>query len=358
MVITNSNPSAFSLGASNASQTTLTFAAGSGNAQTFSLNVLGRGSATLTVVSNAFLNGTTLALASQVSASESFAYDAGTDILPGSLGGNGFDVNAWTGGGSVAAPGLEFAPLASTGNSAAILGSGSGNAGRTLALSAGPTQYGGVNGGTVWVSFLTQGAFPETQQWAGFSLMSGTAERFLMGLTTAEPNNGKFGFRGTGAGQNASFDNSVIPSVNTTLLVYRLDFPSDPSGLVHVALYANPAVGVTPPVTPAGEGDVYNFTFNAVRLGTDFSMAYDEIRIGGSWSEVVPIGVNLKVTPVPENQVRITWPTAAGASWALMSSTNASGPWSASGLTVTTSGGNYTATDGTGGTAKFYRLQQ
>ena len=40
----------------------------------------------------------------------------------------------------------------------------------------------------------------------------------------------------------------------------------------------------------------------------------------------------------------------------LLSSTSVLGPWNSAGLTVSTSGGNYVATDGVSGTAKFYRL--
>ena len=86
-------------------------------------------------------------------------------------------------------------------------------------------------------------------------------------------------------------------------------------------------------------------------------MNFDEIRIGGSWSEVVPSAAppTLTIAPLTGNQVRITWPV--GGSYTLTSSTNLLGPWINAGLSIGTSGGNNVATDTISGSAKFYRLQ-
>ena len=354
MTITNDNPTAFSLSSTNAAQVTLTFGVGATNVQTFNVQSLLFGTANLTVISNAYVDTATLQIASQVSASEPFEYEAGTDNLAGSLGGAGFDVNAWTGGGSVFSPGLAYPGLISSSNAAVIVASGSGNAARVFALSASPTLYGGVDGGTVWVSFLIQGAFPETQQSAGVSIMEGTTERFFMGLTTAEPNNGKWGCRGVGQGFN-TFDNSVAPNTNTDLLVFRLDFPTVPGDLIGITFYADPPAGTTPPATPTGTVAVNNFTFDSIRLGTDFNMNFDEIRVGGTWAEVVPSLPVLSVQKLAGDQVQIAWP--ASSSLSLYSSTNLTGPWAPAGLSVTTQNGQKIVTDATSGRAKFYRLQ-
>lgn len=358
MTITNDNPASFSLSTTNAAETTLTFDVGGTNVQTLNVNTLAPGAATLTVVSNENVAAASLAIASQVSASDSFNYDAITDGLAGNLGGSGFDANGWTGGGSVVNPGLAYDGFLNSSNAAYIDASGSGNALRTLYTSSG--NYGGVSGGTVWVSFLIKGAFPGTPQSAGVSLMNGTSTGFFMGLDTAQPNNGKWGYTGNGAGET-SFDNSVVPSANTDLLVYRLDFPAISGGLVNVTFYADPPAGATPPTTPTGSGSVYNFSFNGIQLGTDFTMSFDEIHVGGSWAEVVPLAPSspvLTVTRLSASQVQISWPTPASGTYSLMSSTNVLGPWTDAGLSIGSSGANSVSTDAISGNAKFYRLMQ
>ena len=91
MVITNSNPTSFSISSTNATATTLTFGVGGTNVQTLNVQVLSAGAATLTVVSNSTVNGASLNLASQVSASDEFEYAATADGgLAGSDGGSGF----------------------------------------------------------------------------------------------------------------------------------------------------------------------------------------------------------------------------------------------------------------------------
>jgi hypothetical protein len=355
MTITNDNPDAFSISPTNPALTTLTFGVGSTNVQAFNIHVSGAGTATLSVLSNSTVNTASISFASQVSASESFQYEAGTDNLPGQIGGSGFDINTWTGGGSVISPGMTYPDLVTSSNHARIVGpalGGTGNGSRSFYLSSG--DYGGVGGGTVWVGFLIRGAFPETPQTAGVQLGG-----LFMGLDTYQPNNGKWGFTGPGMGETG-FANSVTPSANTDLLVYRLDFPSVAGELVTVTLYANPPAGPNPPAAPTGVASANLFTFNSVSLNTDFSMDFDEVRIGGSWSEVVPT----TVVPAPElsvqrsgNQIQIAWPASA-TGFTLQSSTSLTGTWGPANLTETTQGDQRVATDTTTGDTKFYRLQQ
>lgn len=354
MSIINDNPTAFSLSSTNAAATTLTFGVGGTNVQTLNVLGLAAGAATLTVVSNSTVNTATITFASQVSASESFQYATGTDLLPGSAGGIGFDVNTWAGGGSVVSPGLTYPGLVTSSNYANIVGAaagGTGNGTRALFLSSG--DYGGVGGGTVWIGFLIQGAFPVTPQVAGVTLGG-----IFMGLDTTTANNGKWGFTGPGMGPTG-FPNSVTPSTNTDLLVYRLDFPSVAGELVTVTLYANPAVGPTPPATPVGSASANLFTFNSVTLGTDFNMNFDEIRIGGTWAEVVPLATvpSLSVQRISATQVQISWP-ASVTGYELQSSTSVTGGWGLAGLSETTQGDQRVVTDTITGNAKFYRLHQ
>ncbi|HLP77828.1 MAG TPA: hypothetical protein VK327_13025 [Candidatus Paceibacterota bacterium] len=361
LVITNSNPTAFSISSTNAEATSLTFGVGATNVQTLNVQVLAAGAATFTVVSNSAVNSASINVASQVSASDEFQYDAGTDMLPGQAGGSGFDVNTWTGGGSVITPGLNYAGLVTSSNAVTILSAaagGSGNATRTFYLSSG--NYGGVGGGTVWISFLVQGAFPDASASdnAGVWLVNNGSTAFFMGLDTEQPNNGKWGYTGPGAGWTG-FGNSVAPSTNTDLLVYRIDFPSNAGDLATVTLYANPPAGMTPPATPTGIGSAYSFNFNGVQLGTTFSMNFDEVRVGGTWSEVVPLSATpkqtLTIVKLAGSQVQISWPAVGG--YTLMSSTSLTGPWSSAGLSVSTVNGTNSATDTITGSARFYRLQ-
>ena len=90
-------------------------------------------------------------------------------------------------------------------------------------------------------------------------------------------------------------------------------------------------------------------------------MNFDEIRIGGSWTDVVPLAPpppNLNIVRLSANQVQISWPTPAAGSYTLLASSSPSGPWTGAGLSISTSGGNSIATDTIGGSAKFYRLQK
>ena len=350
MVISNDNPAAFSISSSNAALTTLTFANGATNVQTFTIQTLAEGIANLTVLSNATINTASLTVAAQVSASESFAYEAGVENLPGQAGGSGFDVNAWTGVGSVTSPGLTYPGLLASSNSATII---TGNADRLLSSISG--VHGGAGGGTVWVSFLAQGAFPETPGSAGVSLLSAGGVPLFLGLSTAAPNNGRWGFTGAAQGQDADFPDSVAPSTNTTLLVYRIDFPVS-GELAQITFYANPPVGPNPPASPSGSGAVRNFTFDGIRIGTDFNMIFDELRLGASWAAVVPGTTvpELAIERIGNTQVRVTWADVAGAT--LQSSSSLNGPWAAANLIESTQAGQRIATDTLAGTAKFYRL--
>jgi hypothetical protein len=363
MLITNSNPTSFSISSTNATETTLTFGVGATNVQTLNVQVLAAGGATLTVASNSTMNAASITLATQVSAVEEFQYVAAADGgLAGADGGFGFTDtltdNPWAGGGGVTSPGLTYPGLLTSSNCATVIGtaaSGTGNGTRTLSVRNG--NYGGAGGGTVWISFLIQGVFPSTPQYAYVTLLNnGVSTLFSMGLDTSVPNNGKWGYQGPGAGETA-FPNSVVPSTNTDLLVYRLDFPIvGSSSLPLVTFYADPVVGPTPPAVPTGLGALNSaITFNVVQIGTDFNMNFDEVRVGGSWAEVVPLLPNLSVVKLSVNQVQISWP-AGTASYDLQSSSSVTGQWADSGLSFTTQNGKNTATDSITGGGKFYRL--
>lgn len=349
MVITNDNPTSFSLSSTNPAETTLTFSSGGTNVQTLNVQVLGGGSATLTVVSSPTVNTATIIIGAQVSASESFRYEAGLGLLSGSAGGVGFDVNTWTGGGDLISPGLNYLGLSSSSNAASLTAT---TADRILFPISG--GYGGAGGGTVWISFLVRGPVPsDVANGAGLSLLNGTTEGLLLGLTTYAGGS-TWGWVGPGMGP-VNPPNSVVPSTNTDLLVYRLDFPAAVNDLVNITLYANPAAGPTPPAA-TDSGSVHYFTFNAIRISSSVTNDFDEIRLGGSWADVVPALV-LNIQAVSATQVRIAWPaTLTGVE--LQSSTNLTSGWGPAGLSVSTVNGQSVATDTITGSAKFYRLHQ
>jgi hypothetical protein len=284
ITITNDNPSAFSLSSGNPASVTLTFNAGATNVQTFNSHVLAAGSATLTVVSNATINAASIVIGSQVSAYDLFQYDSSAPLV-GDNGGSGFGA-AWVDGTSTASlvGGLAYPSLLTSSNAAQITVNGNGF--RSL-----PVTYGGVGGGTVWVSFLIQGTDPaafSNATYGGFSLFNGGSEMFFMGLSTYVGNNGEYGFTDSaGGGDFYNFTNSVAPGTNVALLVYRLDFPSTNGGQLAITFYANPVLGVTPPAVPTGTATASSLTFNTIRIGTGNTMKFDEVRLGANWGDVV-----------------------------------------------------------------------
>jgi hypothetical protein len=362
MTITNSDPVDFSLSPTNAGSTTLMFGVGSSDVQTLNVQVMSPGSTTLTVVSNASVNSSSVTFATQVLESESFKYAPAADGgLAGDDGGIGFDNtsvdNPWAGGGGVTSPGLTYPGLLTFSNCATITAAGTGNANRLLALSS-ASSFGGTAGGTVWISFLIQGAVFATPQYAGLQLLNSGGQTLFMGLDTTVPNNGKWGFTGPGAGETG-FPNSVAPSTNVDLLVYRIDFPGvGSSSDATVTFYADPVVGPAPPATPTGVGALNNppINFDEIQMETSTNINIDEIRLGGTWAQVVPMIPSLSTVRVSSSQVQISWPVAAGNNYALESSPGVAGPWANAGLSVTTLNGQSSALANIGSVPTFYRL--
>ena len=348
MNIENDNPTAFSLSSSNAAATSMTFPVGGTNVQTLNVQVLAGGSATLNFLSNATVRAASITIGAQVSANEPFRYEAGTEVLPGSFGGAGFDVNTWAGAGSVISPGLTYPGLASSSNAANLTVEA---ASRILFPISG--NYGGAGGGTVWISYLVRGAVPSPTGSAGLQLLNGGTEGVLLGLNSYQGGT-TWGWAGQGQGP-VSVPGAPTPGSNADLLVYRLDFPADANDLVGIALYANPVPGPTPPA-PTGSGSVHYFTFDSIGITSSVTNDFDEIRLGGSWADVVPV-MALSIQSVSATQVRLAW-SAALNGVELQSTTNLSAGWGPAGLSVSTVNGQSVATDMIGAGAKFYRLYQ
>ncbi len=370
LILTNNNPGAVSL--VGGSLVTNTFAVGATNVQFINTTVSGTGAATISVVTNETFSSASLQLGSQISASESFQYNttANTtfplDAGYGYTGGTGFG-GEW---GSTlplnqnvtVVSGLNYPGLITSSNAANAIGSPA-SLGFVEARALRPLDktYGGVGGGTVWASCVIQGTTPfaPNENFGGYSLFGGGNEQMFLGLTAYEANNGTYGFKRSGAQLYQSFPDSVAPSADPALLVYRFDFPTTNGGPVAVTFYANPVLGATPPATPTGTADVSLFTFDAIRIACDNNMSFDELRLGASWLAVTPFIANPSITQTSPTQVQISWSTNAVGTYTLLSSSpSVLGPWNPAGLSVSTSGGNYVATDTISGSAKFYRLQK
>ena len=208
--------------------------------------------------------------------SESFNYTAGTSS--GSNGGTGFG-GAYTGTGSITAPGQTFTGITSAGNKFTTAGT-DGGAFRTLSAPI------GTDAGVIFVRFLTSSTAAATPNYAGLSFFFGGSEELFMGKTGGAAN---YGIDVSGVG----IASSTFPvSTATTLLVYRVSFgiASD-----KIDLYVNP--GSTLPVTPnatftTANNSAFPATFDNIRLqsgGGPETFNFDEIRIATTAAEVLPI---------------------------------------------------------------------
>lgn len=370
LILTNDNSSVIALPGGN--PITLTFNAGATNVQVINVTMVGVGTASVSVITNATFSTTAIQFGAPISAYEPFQYDTtantgnALDVGFGYTGGSGFG-GEW--GGTTPlnqnvtiVSGLNYPGLITTSNAANAIGSpGSLGFVEARALRALDKTYGGVGGGTVWVSFVIQGTTPfaANENFGGLSLFGGGGEQILLGLTAYEANNGTYGLKRIGQAPNQNFAASVAPSADPALLVYRFDFPATNGGPVAVTFYANPFLSATPPATPTGSVDVDSFTFDAIRIACDNNMSFDELRLGASWLAVTPFIANPSITQTSPTQVQISWSTNAVGIYTLLSSSpNVLGPWGNAGLSVSTVGGNYVATDTITGGAKFYRLQK
>jgi hypothetical protein len=206
---------------------------------------------------------------------EQFNYTAGG--IAGLNGGTGF-TGAFTGTGSVTAPGLQFPNLITVGNKFTTASS-NGGAFRTI----NPID---TNSGTIWVSFLesTNGTVAD---YAGLSFFNGGTEELFLGKPSSTTNYG-FDVSGVAGGANNS---AAAPALATaSFLLYRISFSSLGET---VDFFANNSPGTTP-TTPTisfavPEGSFLS-TFNTIRIQSGNQAAnFDEVRIGTTYADVSPV---------------------------------------------------------------------
>ena len=210
-------------------------------------------------------------------ASDSFDYALGPIL--GLNGGTGFS-GAYTGAGSVTAPGQTYPGLTTAGNTFTTNGSDQG-AFRTLAAPL------GTDSGTVFVRFLgsnTGGGVPDD---AGFSFFTGGSEELFLGKPFMSANYGFDAQLPFGAGLVIA--PSATISATTSLLVYRLTF-----GLTTdtIDFFYNPGSTLgTPDATfTTPDNTIFPATFTGIRLQSGNNAPtfdYDEIVIATQAADVL-----------------------------------------------------------------------
>src|SRR5688572_20450491 len=214
-----------------------------------------------------------------VIAEESFDYPAGP--IAGAAGGSGFAL-PWEGQGTVTEPGLTYPSLSSSGNKITTPGN---NAGAFRSL-ASPL---GVDGTTVWVSFLANLESADApNSYSGISFFNTNTEVLFMGKRSGQ---GFWGFQRSGTGQGV---NSAEPADMgaADLLLYKIEFM--PGATDTVTMYVNPDLSNLGGLTPAaGPLAVNNMTLNRVRVQSGSLAAargnFDELRIGTDLQSVLPV---------------------------------------------------------------------
>jgi hypothetical protein len=219
---------------------------------------------------------------------EGFDYQAGG--LHNQNGGTGWG-NGWNATGlAVAAPGLNYAGLATSGN--AVVPSG-GQGYRHLSAAAPNTA-----GTTLWASYLISQSGPN---FGNFGFYGGGEEKFSFGDTWtgsgASPNYSLYIAGGLAGGGSAYVDSGVpIDTSGPQLLVAQMNVRADGTD---VYFYRNPTIGTTAPATASAiatysSGQV--IVLDEVRVELASGMA-DELRVATSYAEAV----GLPAVPEPNS---------------------------------------------------------
>ena len=208
--------------------------------------------------------------------SESFNYTTGSAIA-GLNGGTGFS-GAYTGTGSVTAPGQTYTGLSTVGNTFTTNGSDQG-AFRNLAA---PID---TDSGTIYVRFLASNTSGGAPNYAGFSFFNSGSEELFLGKPF---NSANYGFEVSGGVSGGITAPSATISATTTLLVYRLSFSAT---VDTIDMFVNPGSALgAPDATFTTPDNSALPSFNAIRLqsgnGAD-TFDYDEIVISTSASDVL-----------------------------------------------------------------------
>ncbi|PAW77614.1 MAG: hypothetical protein B9S32_10040 [Verrucomicrobia bacterium Tous-C9LFEB] len=228
-------------------------------------------------------------LQAELTAYEDFNYTAGT--LIGQAGGTGFAgpwklVGAGAGMSAVESAGLDYPSLATTGGKVLLTPSQGPELGIYRKLSH------AYNSGTVYVSFLAN--LQEGTRFFGLALVDSNMNRpIVIGRNT-----GLMQWTLSGSViKNGVTGKSEITLKTTTLFVLRIDF--DMSGdNERIRLYVNPTLESEPEKSTIVLNTNSSFVFDGIMICAgyikdDYTTAiasFDEIRVGGSYEDVLPKG--------------------------------------------------------------------
>ena len=211
-------------------------------------------------------------------ASDSFNYALGS--IATLNGGTGFS-GAYTGAGSVTAPGQTFSGITAAGNTFTTNGSDQG-AFRNF------TTPIGTDSGTIFVRFLGSNTTLGAPNYAGFSFFTGGSEELFLGKTFNATN---YGFETTGVNNSARTGPGATISATSSLLVYRLTFgPTTDT----IDFFYNPGSTLgTPDATfTTADNAPFPATLTGIRLQSGNNadtFDFDEIVIATTAAEVLPI---------------------------------------------------------------------
>lgn len=223
-----------------------------------------------------------LAIAAAASATDPFAYDGfeypPSSSLQGANGGVGW-AGAWGDGGAtltgVNPAGLTWPDLLTAGGCAKT------NASNTFELSVYQRALSSYTApqNTIYVSFLFR---PDAGFGTGGGLRFGNWPMAMW--VGAHPGNYVYGLMTS----NGLGDDSNVPVVQgqTVLLVARL--VKNVNNSVSYSLYVDPTVGAAQPAFPDAAYTISGALPQVVNLVNDGGFTTDEIRIGPSWSSVLP----------------------------------------------------------------------
>ena len=212
---------------------------------------------------------------------EGFDYTANSTVT--GSGGTGW-TGAWaafgTGSSTNVTPGsVTYSTLETTGNSSYVTTT-SGTSG--IARSLG-TTFSDATTNTIYLSFTFN--WDTGTRFFGLQLMNGTSSAIELNKFSGQTN---FGIQAAGTG-------GAITQDTNNLAVVRIDFVA--GGTDTVRLFLNPSSMGTEPGSATSTSSAASYTINGIRLATGFTSApnttaaatFDEIRIGTTWADVVPV---------------------------------------------------------------------
>lgn len=204
---------------------------------------------------------------------------------------------------TVESPGLTHPGLASTGNRANVQGAAFRTINVTSAAANGVPMTGAFIGApstSVWISVVAQVPNPNLSQFnvvvfqQGAGSPGGSGERAFIGVPFSNFSGGTT-YWGVGYGVGGGANSSTVSASLQRLLVGRVDFSATGIGGT-VRLWLNPTIGATPPsdasavavlATPGGFGR--SLYFDRMELSSNSTFLVDELRIGTTWADVVPV---------------------------------------------------------------------